>query len=431
MGRWIDSVSSLLLALFLALMVWLLTGDTQRPMVTSPVPASGGLSLTYEHVPDGFMPLSDDDGKVKAIVRGFKDAVGPQTASDLVLVVDLAHLSAAQARDAVETPVSVPVRWRWRDDVGWSVRRREALRVLTTDPSTVAVRLDPIVTSTLRVEVELANKAEGGIDLGERETDPATVRVTGPRTVLTRITRAVALVDSAVLAGSTAPRLSGLPLVAMDASGTVIDRVTLDPDRVTVTVDPTSFGYRLPVVVEPRGNVPAGYDWRGLTYDPKEVHVFGPRDGIKQLLAAGKVSARPIDLGPITQTTRLQSPLLLPAGVEAVGLPTGGITVTVQVDVLRGSQQYTVPVEAEGVPPGLRAVISPATVIVVLRGDRPVLDQLSASDLKAVVIARRLAAGVHRMPVNLRLPPGLERVSVAPDPIELTLEGLATARPGR
>ena len=152
-------------------------------------------------------------------------------------------------------------------------------------------------------------------------------------------------------------------------------------------------------------------------------------NGIQQLLAAGKVSARPIDLGPITQTTRLRTALLLPAGVEAVGMARGEITVTVQVDVLRGSQQYTVPVEAEGAPPGLRAVVSPATVIVVLRGDRPVLDKLSAADLKAVVIARRLAAGVHRMPVNLRLPPGLERVSVAPDPIELTL--VPAARPPR
>lgn len=431
MRQWLDSVSSLLLALFLALMVWLLTGDTERPMTTTPVPATGGLSLTYEHVPDGFMPLSADDGRVKAIVRGFKDAVGPQTAADLVLVVDLAGITAPQAVAAVDTPVNVPVRWRWRDEVGWSVRRRQALRVLTTDPPAVAVRLDPIVTSTLRVEVELANKAEGGVDLGERETDPAKVQVTGPRTVLARIARAVALVDSAMLAGSATPRLSGLPLVAMDASGTVIEHVALDPDTVTVTVDPTRFGYRLPVVVEPHGNVPSGYDWRGMTYDPKEVHVFGPREGIQQLLAAGKVSARPIDLGPITRTTQLRSPLVLPAGVEAVGLPDGDITVTVQVDVLRGSQQYTVPVEAEGVPPGLKAGISPPTVIVVLRGDRPVLDQLTAADLKAVVIARRLAAGVHRVPVNLRLPPGLERVSVAPDPIELTLESLGAARPSR
>lgn len=99
------------------------------------------------------------------------------------------------------------------------------------------------------------------------------------------------------------------------------------------------------------------------------------------------------------------------------------------MDVLPGSQQFTVAVEPEGVPPGLRSTLSPRTVLVVLRGDRPVLDLLDTDDIEAVVSARRLSAGVHRVAVDLRLPPGIERVSVSPETVELQLEA-GDGRPG-
>jgi|GEM_PF-4267217 len=426
---WLDSMGSLMLALFLSLMIWLLISDRDRPMQTDTVPPSGGLALQFEHVPDGYVALSPDDGKVRVVLRGFEDAFEALDAADFRLAVDLAGLNAVQATVAVETPLRLPVAWHWREGVGWADRRRLGLRAIGTEPTHVMVRLDPIVTSTLRVDVELTPSNTGGFELGESTATPAKVQVTGPRAALTRITRAVAMVDSTMLAGASAPRISDVPLVAMDAAGSLVDGVVLAPGTVAVTVDPASFGYRLPVVVEPRGNVPPGYDWRGLTYEPKEVHVFGPDAGIQQLLTSGKVSARPIDLGPITRTVRIRSPLQLPPGIQAVGLKDGLITVTVQVDVLPGSQQFTVVVEPEGVPPGLRSTLSPLTVLVVLRGDRPVLDLLNAEDIRAVVSARRLSAGVHRVAVDLRLPPGIERVSVSPETVELQLEA-GDGRPG-
>lgn len=417
---WLDNAGSLLLALFLALMVWLLISDAERPMQTVATPASGGLALAFERVPAGFEAVSVDDGKVKLLARGFRDAVQSFDSGTVEVSVDVGPLSAAEAAAAVEAPVRLPLRWRWRDDVGFAERHRLGVRIVGTEPASVLVRLDPVVTSTLRVEVELAT-GSGGIELGESSPSPTTVQVSGPRSRLARITRAVAAIDSGVLAGVTGTTLAAQPLVALDAAGAVVDGVTLTPGAVDVSVDPASFGYRLPVVVEPRGDVPAGYDWRGLTYDPKEVHVFGPREGIQRLLADGKVSAAPVDLGPITRTVRLRSTLLLPADVHAVGLPDGTITVTVQVDVLPGSQQFTVDVRAENVPPGLSATLNPRSVLVVLRGDRPALDALDPSDVGAFVSVRRLAAGVHRVPVELRLPIGLERVSVAPETIEVQL----------
>lgn len=417
---WLDSAGSLLLSLFLSLMVWLLISDADRPMQTVAVPASGGLALAYQRVPDGYEATSAASS-VRVLVRGVPAAVAAFDPSRLDVSVDVGPMTPAEAAAAVEAPVRRSVRWRWHDDVGFAARHRAGVRVVGTDPATVLVRLDPVVTSTLRVEVELATGGSG-IELGESSPSPTTVQVSGPRSRLARITRAVAQIDSDVLVGVAGAPLAGQPLVALDAGGAVVEGVVLTPAAVTVSVDPQSFGYRLPVVVEPRGDVPAGYDWRGLTYDPKEVHVFGPRAGIQALLADGKVSAEPVDLSAITRTLRLRAPLALPPDVHAVGLPDGRITVTVQVDVLPGSQQFTVDVGAEGVAPGLRAALNPRSVLVVLRGDRPVLDQLRPTDVEAFVSVRRLPAGVHRVPVELRLPSGLERVSVAPETIEVQIE---------
>jgi len=104
--------------------------------------------------------------------------------------------------------------------------------------------------------------------------------------------------------------------------------------------------------------------------------------------------------------------------------------VQVGVAPIEGSLTVNLPVETLGLPPNLAALISPATVDVILTGPLPVLDTLTAGSFRVVVNLTGLEQGIYQIkPVIDLAPDQINVVSILPETVEVTIAPAPTSTP--
>lgn len=411
MGRGsLDSLLSITIAGLLSVIIWLDASDEQRPIESAAISPPGGFAVGYRNVAPGYDAYAVGEPKVELAVRGIEDRGSPLAgaASEIEVWVDLAGIAPDSATH------ELPVRWSCR------ACARRGLRVLGASPSALDVRFDPVVTETRAVAIELEETAAAALVADERAADPPEVLVSGPQRYVARVRSVVARVDPGGAEGTELE--AAVLLVGEDRQATPVPRVTLVPPAAVVRLSLDRSGIRLPVAPEIVGDVPAGYFWSRLLYEPTEVTVSGDPPALQALLDAGRVTTVPIDLTGVTADSTFAAELRLPSGVEALDVPTSGVTVTIQVRRQPGSRAVDVPVVAEGLAPTLTFAPSPATVRVLVSGPQPVVEALDPADVVARVDVSGLRAGRHRLEVAVVLPRELEALTITPDTVEVALE---------
>lgn len=417
MGRGsLDTLLSIAIAGLLSVIIWLDASDAQRPIESASIAPPGGFEVGYRGIGSGFDAYAVGEPKVEVAVRGIADRGSPlsDAAGEIELWVDLAGIAPDSATH------ELPVRWSCRSCA------RRGLRVLGANPAALDVRFDPVVTETRTVSIEL-DDAVTALVVDQRAAEPAEVQVTGPQRFVARVRSVVARVDAGMAEDDQLE--AAVLLVGEDRQATPVPRVTLVPPAAVVRLSLDRSGIRLPVAPEIVGDVPAGYFWSRLLYEPTEVTVAGDQAALEELLDAGRVATLPVDLTGVTADSTFAAQLRLPTGVEALDLPASGVTVTIQVRRQPGSRAIDVPVVAEGLAASLAFAPSPATVRVLVSGPQPVVEALDVADIAARVDVTGLRAGRHRLEVEVVLPRELEALTITPDTVEVVLgraEGAAS-----
>jgi hypothetical protein len=180
-------------------------------------------------------------------------------------------------------------------------------------------------------------------------------------------------------------------LVALDENGNPVNGVTISPSQVNVSMGVFQRGgYRNVVVkVSISGQVASGYRVTNISVFPPAVTVFSENPQ-SVLDLPGYVETIPLDLSGARDDLDVNLPLDLPPGVTIVGQDGAEQAQLVEVQVsiaaiegsltLEGKQ-----VEVVGLEEGLRAEVSPETVVVIISGPLPLLDLLTSQDVRVVV----------------------------------------------
>ncbi len=419
----LDKMSSILMALVVALIVWLLAVEEQHPMRTvEPYPALGeaGLPIVPRGQPEGRAVYDLSSRSARLRLRGKEVSVRAVEPDDFEVVADVSGVSA-DARAAV-----VPV------VVHCGACARQGLRVLDWTPREVSLKLGDVVTSTRRVIVVAAEASPDGFTRGF-EITPAEVVLQGARAAVSRVFEVVAPLDD-VPAGPSTPAamaLSSVPVVALDADRQPVVDVAAAPAEVAVSVVLRRRDVEVAVdaVIVGADGVASGYYFNGLAVDPTFVQLQGPSDLLQPLRDAGSVPTVPLDVSGQSGVVQELVALELPRGVTAVNAPTG-VTVTAKIDPLPGTVQHEVPIELEGMRPGMElASVTPERVKVLISGPRPLVEGLQPTDIRAVLDLTGLGVGPHRLRPSLRLPAELQQRSVTPEEVEVVLRAAGTATP--
>jgi YbbR domain-containing protein len=405
--RLLSELSTGLLALFLALIVWVVAVYEEAPprtdLLPSPVPIQI-LDLSQSLIISNAIPT-----EVKVEVRALADTWENLKPGDFQATIDLLGLGPGQH----EVPVVVTTLLQ---DV--SIEDRQ--------PASITVNLEETLEREIRVRIKVLDEERVPLGYVTRlpEASPEEVAIGGPRSTVERVAEAV--IEVSVSDARDTVTKQDTPLL-LDETGRRVRGLTMTPELVTVSVVvERQGGYRdVAVRAAIEGTPAAGYWVSSITVEPVLVTLWGEQSIIEQL--PGYVDTQPIDVSEAKSDVMRRVGLSLPEGVLSLGDGSGpqGILVSISIQPqLGGRTIYALPVEIRGLRLGLIAQTSPTSVDIILSGPLPALQDLQPEDIQVILNLVGLSEGTHKVTPVAVLPEGLglEVKSIVPDIVEVTIE---------
>jgi YbbR domain-containing protein len=294
--------------------------------------------------------------------------------------------------------------------------------VLSWDPPSVQIRLDPLRTKVVKVNV-VTGPTPANLEVRPAVVTPESVTVRGPKSVIDRVTSARA--D-----------------VTIEPSGLNVDRdvdlipVDVDGNRVTpVNVDPSTAHVQIAVLSEPQthtvpvnpnvtGTQAAGYEVVSVAVDPAVVTL---QLDANQFAAVPAADTAPISISGATQDVEADVGLALPLGV--VGLEGTTVHVTVTIRAIASTRTFDAGIVLSGARTDLLYSLSVNHALATVGGPLAELQRLDGAAFVLTAPVGGLAPGTHEVPLEANLPIGLTMVGVEPPKITVTVSVPPSAVP--
>jgi YbbR domain-containing protein len=288
------------------------------------------------------------------------------------------------------------------------------VQVLDYQPRRIVVTLDRVSHKTVTVRAVLGTLPTG-LAVGAPILDQASAVVTGPESLLGKVTEAQARVTIDP-SGIDIDRL--IDLVAVDEAGNPVSPVDVTPASVRVRIPVFTDRRTRTVPVSPViiGTPAAGFEVASVTVDPIVVQVEGDANDLASLDRADTVAVSVTGLSTdLTTSVALQ----LPTGVQALG--PGTVTVTVRLRPLTGTRTFDAGLILVGARADLVYKLSIDQVLVTIGGSEADLDRLSGASIALTADVTGLAVGTHQVKPTANLTTGLSLLGVSPSPITVTI----------
>jgi YbbR domain-containing protein len=295
------------------------------------------------------------------------------------------------------------------------------IQVLDFEPRAIVLTVDRVATRDVPIRAVLQGPVPSGLDIGQATVAEATATVSGPESVVSRVTEAQARF---VVDGSGIDINQLVTLLPVDSNGEALTPVDADPVsvRVKVPVFTDRRSKSLPVTPNVIGTPAAGFEVASVHLDPAVVSVEGDANDLAGL---DRADTEPISIsGASSQVTQTVS-LALPDGVQALGNAT--VTVTVTLRPVTGTRTFEAGLVIVGARPDLEYTLSADHVLVTIGGSIADLDRLSGVELTLTVDVTGVEPGTHPVPVSANLATGLTLVSASPNPVDVTVSSPAAS----
>lgn len=410
----LEYVSSGLLALLLAAVVWVMA-VYQDPPVVNPF---YNLPIKYVNMPENLVPMGKLEERASVSLRAPKSHWSELTADSLEVVADLSGLDAGI------------------HSVDVSVRTVDRMAMISEySPKRVVIRLEEKVLREMAVQPELEDpeSVPPGYTKQEPQVSPQKVMISGPRSAVEAVTQVVA---RGQLNASKTTVETQVPLEALDANGRPVNGaefIEFTPATVNLKlgVEPLA-NFRDVIVSAPtEGRLASGYWVSGITIEPPVVTLQGEAEVIQTMPAV--VSTEPIDIDGLTESISRRVALDLPEGVSVYNAGASGPTVLVRIEITPNSGGRTLQpkIEMQGLRSGLSAVVEPDTIDVILSGPMPELQDLQPGDVRVMISLFGLGAGRHSLKPTVVLPEGsnLKVENTAPDTVEVVIRAQTGGAP--
>ncbi len=400
--RWIGSnLTSLILSLLLALVIWISAVTSANPNTE----AEFTLPLEVIQQASDIAIVDTLPESVNVTVLA-PESIIQQLEEDnpLVATISLSDISAGRYRFPVK--ITIP-------------DQLKPIRILEQNPKQLELSVSNLVSRTLTVTIQVEGEPAVGYQTSGLSWEGSTVTVTGPEDRVQEVASVVGTLDISDATGTISRTVS---LQARNASGEVVNGITLNPANVDVNQSISlRGGYRnLAVNVTTVGSVEPGYRFTSITPAPPTVMVFSEDPQLVEGLP-GYVNTKPLDLTGVDDYLETILELDLPQGVSVVGDPT--VLVQVNVTALETNLVVSRDIEIIGLLPGLKAEVSPEEVTVSISGPVPVLDNLTLRDIRVVVDLTDLAVGTYTITPTIEiLPADVVWEDVSPATVEVVIQ---------
>lgn len=413
MEKIITNLRLFLLAFALAMAVWISAATSTDPDEVRPFPSP--IPLEVVGMESGLTSLEKFPETVEVTLRAPRSVWQSLLASpeSVRAIADLTGLSEGVHTIKIRIQIS-----------------KGPARVVSVSPATLTITLESLLSRQMKVEAAINGQPAIGYQAGEILLDPAQVMVSGPRSLVTRVTRVKVDVN---LSGVRETIDRTLPAQALDEKGQSVNGISILPSSIHVFVPIQQMGgYRDAVVkIVVKGQVANGYHLSGISVFPPIVTLYSDNPQLINNIP-GVIETEPLDLTGLKENITTRLGLLLPTGISVIGEQ----SVLVQVNVTALESSLTItgqPIEISGLASGLTAILSPSTVDIILSGPVPLLNILRPNqDIRVVLDLSNLSPGTYQVTPKVEvLLEGLRVESTLPVTVQvvITPQGTPTATP--
>ncbi len=393
----LSTFSSLLLALVLAVVIWITATSAQDPNSSQFIQ----LPVSFVGIPEDTLLMSPDNESIQIRVEGPQSILSSLSPADFKATVDLSGVPFG-----VETAVQV------------DIPPATDYTISDITPSQIQVLLEQQVTREIPVELDIRGSAARGHSQGVALTEPSTITVSGPASRLEQLDFALVTV---FLNNARETEVGEHRPVFYDQHGRVASTNNLDLSiqDVTVTIpieESAGFAEKL-ITVDWNGEPAPGYRLLNVNVEPPSVLVRGLPASVNALT---RLQTEPIDITGLTEPFSQQATLALPAGITLD--QDQEIFVEIDIEPILTTDTRIRPIELLDLSEGVETLVEPEEVRVVLFGPLPVLDTLLDEDVHVSVDLFGLDTGTYTIEPTVDLPDrGIEVRSISPNAVTVII----------
>ncbi|HEY6058835.1 MAG TPA: CdaR family protein [Candidatus Limnocylindrales bacterium] len=288
------------------------------------------------------------------------------------------------------------------------------VQVLDFDPRQVQVQLDPLVSKSVPVDVDRGTIPQG-LEIRDPVVDASQVRVSGPESFVSKVTRAVARV---LIQPAGVSIDQSVDLVAVDGRGEPVTQVSLEPPavRVKILVGARIGTRSLPVRPSVVGTPGAGFEIASVAVSPSVLTVEGQATLLAEL---SELDTAGVSITGATADVTRTVDVSLPENIAAIG--DGTVKVTVHLRTLTASRDFSVGITIQGGQADRTYALSTDRALVTVGGPAASLDALQGRTLSGSVDVSGLGPGIHDVPLRLALPGDLSLLAASPQRVRVTV----------
>ena len=364
-----NKILTILLSVAIALGLWMyvvtfVATDIEETFQHIPVALQGEAALRDK----GLMITSDNHDGVTLQLAGNRLDMLKLSNSNITLTADL-----SQIYEAGEHYLAYSIFYPGNVS-------NNAITVKNRNPDRILVKVEQRVTKTLEVELSYTGTLPDGLifDKENATLSKETITVTGPKSVMDQVSRAVVVVD---LSGRQETINGKFPVELRDAHGRAVTSKWLEMDATELNLNlKIETVKELPIKVTVISGGGASSANTTITVAPKSIRVSGSKAKLETMTELKIV----VDLGQIMESGTYTYPIELPQGVSNVS----GIneaTVTIQLPELEVTTVQVTIFKAINVPEGLEAEIYTESLDVTLRGPEAQIRAITEEDVILVV----------------------------------------------
>ncbi|HEU0292899.1 MAG TPA: CdaR family protein [Anaerolineales bacterium] len=375
--RWFASnIRTLLLALVLAIAVWISAVTSADPDEVRKLPA---VPLSVIGQDPSLININEVPATVEVTLRAPRSVWERLIAQEnsVQATLDLSGLGSGEYTVGIKLTIT-----------------ERPYQIVVANPTSLTVQLEPLATRTLAVELLLSGEPALGYQAAREMVNPKTVTISGPDSIVKEAIRAKILIS---LAGARGSIDQSIRVQVVDEKNNQLRGISVSPELIHVNIPISQLGgFRdVAVKVVVQGEQAAGYRIVNVSVFPPVVTLFASDPDLVNELP-GVVETQPLDIQDAKSDISTRLALNLPENISIIGSK----TVQVQVGVSPIQTSLTLvnqKINVIGLAEGLAARVSPQTVDVIISGPSPVLDTLTPQDVVINVDVSGLEIGIHQL----------------------------------
>ncbi|KAF0815755.1 hypothetical protein KIS4809_5462 [Bacillus sp. ZZV12-4809] len=409
--RWFMKIVALILALFLFDSVY----DADKELKEINVPGQQDSAVIED------VPVKSYYDTENLVVTGTPETV------DLSIEGPKSHLESAKKQQNFEVYVDLTNAEIGSQRVEIKIRDISDKLDVTINPQYADVTVHEKVTQEFKVDAEFNNGLLGeGYTAEAASAEPKTVKITGAKEVIERISFVKATLD---VKGPITDTITD------EATVRVLDRemnkldVIVEPRVIRVTVPVKQLSKKVPITIVRNGDPQEGVTINSIKLDINEASITGREDILNETESV-RVE---VDVSKIEKDTVLTLPVIIPDGISAVDPKTVKVSVDISTEENADKEEEEVTEEpAEetqaqdqeetktfsnlaisltGLSEEYEAVLkNPASgrTSITVTGKSSIVQDLKAEDFNLSMSLADLGEGDHEVPINIDGPSGVD-----------------------